>query len=121
MRAVFLTLGWVSVGLGVVGAVLPLLPTTPFLLLAAGCFARSSERVHGWLLEHPRLGPPIADWRAGGVIRRPAKIAAMAAIGLSFGASLALGVAPWVLAVQAACLLAVTAFILTRPGTAPPG
>lgn len=121
MRAVYFTLGWVSVGLGVIGAVLPLLPTTPFLLLAAACFARSSEAVHDWLLDHPRLGPPIADWRAGGVIRRPAKIAAMVAIALSFGASLALGVALWVLAVQSACLLAVTAFILSRPETAPRG
>ncbi|MGF1658288.1 MAG: YbaN family protein [Rubrimonas sp.] len=115
MRAVWFTLGWASVGLGVVGIALPLLPTVPFLLLASFCFARSSQRVHDWLLSHPRFGPPIADWRANGAIRRPVKRLAMLSILASFAIPLALGAAAWVLAVQAGALAAVAVFILTRP------
>jgi uncharacterized membrane protein YbaN (DUF454 family) len=115
MRAVWFTLGWVSVGLGVVGMALPLLPTVPFLLLAAVCFARSSDAAHDWLTNHPRLGPPIADWRASGAIRRPVKRIAMLSIMASFAIPLSLGAPPWVLATQAAALIGVSIFILTRP------
>jgi uncharacterized membrane protein YbaN (DUF454 family) len=116
MRAVWYTLGWVCVGLGVVGITLPLLPTTVFLLAAAGFFARSSPTLHGWLLAHPRLGPPIADWRAHGVIRPAAKRLAVASMALSVAIPAALGASVWVIAAQAAALTAVAAFILTRPG-----
>jgi uncharacterized protein len=64
-RALLMTGGTISVVLGVAGIVLPLLPTTPFLLLAAFCYARSSERCHRWLLTHRYLGPYIANWRRG--------------------------------------------------------
>ncbi len=116
MRALWITAGAIFTGLGIVGVFLPLLPTVPFLLLAAACFARGSERLHVWLMEHPRLGPPIADWHEHGAIRPAAKRAALIAIVLSFTIPLALGAAAWVLGVQAVALTVVTAFILTRPG-----
>ena len=93
--------GWIAFGLGVVGAVLPLLPTVPFMLLAAFCFARSSDRVHALLITHPRLGPPISDWQSSGAIRPPAKVAATLAIAASFGISLWLALPPLGLIAQA--------------------
>jgi len=69
MRFIYFILGWLSLGAGLLGIVLPLLPTTPFLLLAAFCFQRSSERVHRWLLQQPTLGPIIRDWNQHQVIR----------------------------------------------------
>ena len=59
MRWCLLIVGWLAIILGVIGIFLPLLPTTPFLLLAAACFARSSEKFHSWLLNHKYLGPYI--------------------------------------------------------------
>lgn len=59
IRWTLVTVGWIAIVLGIIGIFLPLLPTTPFLLLAAGCFARSSEKFHSWLLNHKYLGPYI--------------------------------------------------------------
>jgi uncharacterized membrane protein YbaN (DUF454 family) len=62
-RVLWLLLAYVALGLGLVGVFVPGLPTTPFVLLAAWCFSRGSERCERWLLEHPRLGPIVRDWR----------------------------------------------------------
>ncbi|GIZ12034.1 YbaN family protein [Pseudomonas sp. NCCP-436] len=77
VRYVLLTLGWLNVVLGVIGIFLPVLPTTPFLLLAAACFVRSSRRFYLWLVMHPRLGPWIRDYLDGQGIPRRAKIYAL--------------------------------------------
>ncbi|MCB1361380.1 MAG: YbaN family protein [Rhodobacteraceae bacterium] len=114
-RSAWLLLGLVCVAVAVVGIFLPLVPTTPLLLLAAFCFARSSPRLEMWLVEHPRLGPPIRDWRAEGAISRRAKGLALVAMGAAFGLSLILGVPARVLWIQAAVLGAVAIFLLSRP------
>ncbi len=114
-RALWLCLGVTATGLGLVGAVLPLLPTTVFLILAAFAFARSSPRLHAWLVGHPRFGPAIVNWQAHGSISRNAKIAAMTAMAVSLLITWALGAGEWILALQALVLVTVAAFILSRP------
>lgn len=111
---------WFAVGLGAVllaalGTVLPLLPTTPFLLIAAFAFARSSDRWHAWLHSHRSFGPIISDWRQYRAIRRRAKIISVVSMAGVLGVSLAVGVSPGILAVQTAVMTACAAFVLSRP------
>jgi len=73
VRAVFVGLGMTALALGIAGIVLPVLPTTPFVLLAAFCFSRGSLRCETWLLQHPRFGPMVQDWRANRAIPLRAK------------------------------------------------
>ncbi len=117
MRTLWLICGLTCVALAVVGVVLPLLPTVPFLLLAAFCFARSSERMHNWLLSHKTFGPMIQDWNSSGAIRLPAKRAATLSILLVFGISVVLGVKTTVIVIQMVVLSAVLFFIWTRPNS----
>lgn len=115
MRSFWLLTGFLFLGLGLLGVVLPVLPTTPFLLLAAGCFAKSSPRLHGWLLSHPTFGPPIRNWQENGAISRQAKRLAVGSMVAVLVGSLAAG-APWQLLFVQVALMAVGAgFVLTRP------
>jgi uncharacterized membrane protein YbaN (DUF454 family) len=77
VRYLLLCVGWLSVALGVIGIFLPVLPTTPFLLLAAACFVRSSPRFYLWLVTHPRLGPWIRDYLEGQGIPLKGKVYAL--------------------------------------------
>ncbi len=114
MRVFWLVLGLASLSFGIVGIVLPLLPTTPFLLLSAFCFARSSDRLHDWLLAHRSFGPLIENWRRERAIARSAKIAATASCAAVFAISLVLNAPLTVLLVQALVLIGVLTFIWTR-------
>ena len=94
--------------------------TTPFILLAAFCFARSSPRLESWILTHRTFGPMITNWRQNGSIDRRAKRLAVLLMGGAFLISVALQVPVWLLATQGAVLLAVAAFLLSRPDGPPP-
>ena len=87
VRYLLLATGWLSVALGVLGIFLPVLPTTPFLLLAAACFARSSPRFHHWLVHHPKLGPWIRDYLSGEGIPLKGKVYAIGLMWASIGLS----------------------------------
>ena len=67
-RHFYIVAGWMSVGLGIIGILLPLLPTTPLLILAAFLFSKGSPRARAWLIDHAHLGPPIRRWEEEGAI-----------------------------------------------------
>jgi len=83
-------LGWTALGLGIAGIPLPLLPTTPFLILAAACFARSSPELHRRLLAHERLGPYLRQWREDRSVPPRAKRRALVLVAITFAISIAL-------------------------------
>lgn len=99
---------------GLVGMFLPLLPTVPFMLLAAFCFARGNPRVERWLVEHPRFGPPITAWREHGAISPAGKRAALIALAISAIVGIAALPLPWSLTPLGVALLCGT-WIATRP------
>lgn len=114
IRYALLTLGWLSVVLGVVGIFLPVLPTTPFLLLAAACFARSSERFYRWLVDHPRLGPWIRDYLDGNGIPLKGKVYAIGLMWLSIGFSCYLVPMFWARTFMLTSATCVTVYILRQ-------
>ncbi|TNJ45532.1 YbaN family protein [Phaeobacter sp. B1627] len=115
MRIIYFCLGLASVFLATLGVLLPLLPTVPFLLLATFFFARSSERMHSWLLNHKTFGPMIVDWQTRGAIHLGAKKAATLSVAAVFSISLILQLPIKLLLIQALTLGAVMIFIWTRP------
>ncbi|MCA1441397.1 YbaN family protein [Ensifer sp. IC4062] len=115
LRILCLCLGWLMVGFAIAGVFLPILPTTPFLLLAAGLFARASPRLERWLVEHPIFGPSLRLWREKGAIGARAKFTAVALIAASFGLFLFSKPDAMLAAIVAAGMALPVAFILTRP------
>ena len=95
-RTILIIIGWLAVALGTIGVVLPLLPTTPFILLAAWCFARSSPRFHHWLLYRSWFGGYLRHWQRYKAMPPRAKPRAIAVILLTFGVSLWLVEMTWV-------------------------
>jgi uncharacterized membrane protein YbaN (DUF454 family) len=115
LRAFWFAVGATALALGVLGVVLPLLPTTPFVLLAAFAFARSSTRFHDWLLGHRVFGLLIANWQRDGSIDGRAKFVAALSMVAVFAMSVVLRVPPLILGLQAIVLIAVAVFVLSRP------
>ena len=108
-------LGFICVVLGVIGALVPLMPSTVFFIVAAGCFAYASPKLEAWLLSYEFIGGPVRAWRDRGAIARPAKL--MASAGMALGIVLYALTKPSGLALAAAAVvLALCAlFIWTRP------
>ncbi|VAW66497.1 hypothetical protein MNBD_GAMMA10-1954 [hydrothermal vent metagenome] len=120
MKAVYFSLAWLFFALGAVGVLLPVLPTTPFMLLALWAFSRSSERFHQWLYYHRFFGPPLQKWDKYGVIPLPAKIMSVSFMSISFSYMLAFSpVAIWLKLLIAAVMLYGAWFVLSKPSYPP--
>jgi uncharacterized protein len=118
-RALYLVIGLICVGLGAVGAFLPVLPTTPFMILAAAMFAKSSTRLERWLLDHKRFGPPLIAWRAHRVIPMRVKLLSWGSMLVSLGLMILTG--RWLAVAVAAVVMAIGAIYVARcPSTIPP-
>ncbi len=115
----YLVSGLLFVALAAVGAVLPVLPTTPFLLAAAACFARSSQRFYDRLLKSRMFGPLIRDWRDHRILPVKAKAWAVSLIVLVGGASVVLVPVVWVQVGLAVTLLGLIVWLLQIPSTGP--
>lgn len=116
MRILYFAAGLLFLAIGIVGAFLPLLPTTIFLILAAGSFAKSSPKLEAWLLDHPTFGPSIRRWRDTGAIAPKAK--ALATGGMAVGYALfLLSTRPGLplASLVAAILLGCALFVVSRP------
>ncbi len=113
IRSLYLSAGCVSLMLGALGVILPVLPTTPFVLLAAACFARGSERFHNKLMTNRYTGPIILEWRLHRSIPRKTKRLAYIMTALSFSISILIVPELWqkIMLATIACILA---FFLAR-------
>jgi uncharacterized membrane protein YbaN (DUF454 family) len=107
-------LGWFFIILAVIGAVLPLLPTTPFLIVALACFAESSPRFHQMLLNNKWFGPPLAQWESTNTIRRKIKHKVMLLIIVTFGISIAVLAGKIGLQLMLVCFCLILLFFVFR-------
>ena len=116
LRLAMMVSGWISLILGIIGIFLPLLPTTPFVLLAACCFSKSSPRLHSWLINQPRLGPMIQNWEQQGSISQNAKVTSTVLMIGMFGVSFLLFNLSFILkGMLVGIATGVLLFIWTRP------
>lgn len=118
-RAAYFTVGWIFVALAALGVFLPLLPTTPFLLLASTCFVRSSPRAQRWLAESRWFGPILRDWNEHRAVRRPVKLLAVAVVVVVMAYSFVRDL-PWALRIAIVGVGCVGLFVLWRLPTRAP-
>ncbi|MEX0709560.1 MAG: YbaN family protein [Woeseia sp.] len=118
LRWAYLSVGWLGSALGITGAFLPVLPTTPFLLVAAWGFGRSSPVLHRWLLTHPRFGGTLRGWQDHGAIAPWIKVVALAGLASSVFAVWSLTALPWLRVLHFLVVTATAMFIMSRPSPA---
>ena len=115
LRPLFFILGWISVVLGAIGAILPIMPTTPFLILAAFLFSKSSPRFHKWLLDLPKFGPIIREWEETKTIRKEVKVTAIVVLSISMMVTITfVPVKPIVKGVMVFFWISVSIYLWTR-------
>ncbi len=119
-RWLLIAFGWLNVGLGLIGVVIPGMPTTVFLIVALWAFSKSSEKFRRWLWEHPRFGPSLRDWHQHRVIPVRAKIAAASMMAFSLVIITAFIAESWVLpTLAAAFMVPACAYVLSRASSVP--
>lgn len=119
-RWIYFGIGWLFFGLGVLGAFLPVLPTTPLMIVALWAFSNSSERFRHWLYNHPVFGPPLQRWYKYRVISVTAKMAALGAMAASIAYLVFFTATPVPLLIAAGGLMSLGAgYILTKPSQVP--
>lgn len=116
LRLFALLLGLVCLGLGAIGAFVPLMPSTVFFIAAVACFAYASPRLENWLMSIEFIAGPVNAWRERGAIALPAKLLASVGMSVGFAIFALLGAGVWALAAAAVFLALCVAFIWTRPG-----
>jgi uncharacterized membrane protein YbaN (DUF454 family) len=120
VRYAYLAIGCFFVGLGVLGAFLPVLPTTPLLLISLWAFSKSSIRLERWLLEHKRFGPRLVAWRTNRVIPLAAKLAAWGSMIASL-TIMAIASRPlWQIGIAAGVMAIGAAYVASKPSRPPP-
>jgi uncharacterized membrane protein YbaN (DUF454 family) len=120
MRPLLFVLGWLLFGVGFIGVFVPVLPTTPLMLLALWCFSRSSDRFHDWLYTHKHFGPPLQLWHKHRVIPLAAKLVALVFMGGSLVyVFVFLTIPTWAKILMSVSMAFGLLFILTKPSSPP--
>lgn len=118
LRPLFFAVGCLCVVIGVIGVILPVMPGTIFLIIAAACFARSSRRLENWLVTHPKLGPQVVAWRATGAIATRVKFIAIGSMAASYLVIWISG-APLIARIISGVFLVASAFFVASRPTPP--
>jgi len=119
-RIALMALGWLFFGLGLIGAVLPVMPTTPFLILALWAFSLSSRRFHDWLYHHRLFGPRLQMWNRHRVIPLPVKLAAYGGMLASLSYTALIARLSWTIVVPIAAFMLVGVWFIGRCPSRPP-
>lgn len=117
IKLIYLSVGWICTALGIIGAFLPVMPTTPFLLVAVWAFSRSSPRLKNWLYHHPRYGAAIRDWFEHGAVGNKVKIFAIVTMSMSVPIAYVFTQNLILVAIHTTAIVLIAMFLISRPST----